>query len=133
MDISKVSKVLSIPCNDKTFFRWWFELLKPVHHLTDRESDVIAAFVKKRYELSQSITDTKLLDEVLMQEKYKKEVREEAGVSAAFFQVIMGKLRQNKVIKDGKINPLYLPPLKGNKVVCLTFVLKINGAEGSNK
>lgn len=126
MDISKVSKVLNIPCTGKNFFRWWFELLKPVHHLTDREADVIAAFVKKRYELSKSITDTKLLDEILMQEKYKREVREEAGVSSAFFQVIMGKLRQNKVIKDGKINPLYLPPLKDGDVACLTFVLKMD-------
>jgi hypothetical protein len=130
--MGKVSKVLSIPCTEKNFFRWWFELLKPVHHLTDRESDVIAVFVKKRFELSQSITDPKLLDEILMQEKYKREVREEAGVSAAFFQVIMGKLRQNNVIKDGKINPKYLPPLKDGNITCLTFVLKMNEAKGSN-
>lgn len=131
MDISKVSKVLNIPCTGQNFFRWWFELLKPVHHLTDRESDVIAAFVKKRYELSKSITDNNLLDDILMQEKYKREVRQEAGVSAAFFQIIMGKLRQNNVIKEGKINPLYLPPLKEGNLACLTFVLRMNEAEGS--
>lgn len=126
MDISKVGKVVQIPCDGK-FFRWWFEVLKPVHHLTNRESDVIAAFVQKRYELSKAISDTKLLDEVLMQEKYKKEVRIEAGVSAEFFQVIMGKLKRNGVIVDGKINPRYIPPIKeGANTVCLSFVFKLD-------
>ena len=44
-----------------------------------------------------------------MNEDTKKKVREECNISPAHFQVIMGKLRKNKVIIDGKINPKFIP------------------------
>ena len=133
MDISKVTKVINLPCTSDTFFRWWFEVLKPVHHLTNKEADVIAAFVKLRYDLSHSITDPDLLDDVVMQEKCKKEVRKMTGVSCAFFQVVMSKLRQAGVIKNGKINPLYIPPLNEDGVVCLTYLMKIDDTKRNNQ
>lgn len=125
MDIKDIGKkIVIVPCRDN-FFRWWFEILKPIHHLTNRESDVIAAFVEKRFELSKSITDPDILDSVLMQESCKKEIREMAMVTPAFFQVIMGKLKKNDVIKDGKINPKYIPPLKVTGDNCaLIFLFK---------
>ena len=44
-----------------------------------------------------------------MSEDTKKKVREECEITLPHFQVIMGKLRKNKVIVDGKINPRYIP------------------------
>ena len=44
-----------------------------------------------------------------MSEDTKKKVREESNISLAHFQVIMGKLRRNKVIIDNKINPRFIP------------------------
>ena len=102
--------VISIPTSlDKDFFRYWFEFLQPFHNLTNREIDVITAFVKQRYQLSKVIKDDNILDKVIMSEDTKKKVREECDISLPHFQVIMGKLRKNKVIIDGKINPRYIP------------------------
>ena len=42
-------------------------------------------------------------------EDIKKKVREESNISLAHFQVIMGKLRRNKVIIDNRINPRFIP------------------------
>ena len=41
--------VIALPTSleDGNFFRLWVEFLKPLHHLTDREMDVITAFLKK--------------------------------------------------------------------------------------
>lgn len=106
----QVDSIVRIPCKvDGKFFRYWFEFLKPFHNLTEREMDVITSFVKQRYELSKVIKDNEILDKVTMSEDIKKKVREECDISLPHFQVIMGKLRKNKVIFDGKINPRYIP------------------------
>lgn len=109
----QVDSIVRIPCkvNDK-FFRYWFKFLTPFHNLTEREMDVITSFVKQRYELSKVIKDDTILDKVTMSEDTKKKVREECNISLPHFQVIMGKLRKNKVIIEGKINPRYIPSLK---------------------
>lgn len=109
----QVDSIVRIPCKvDGKFFRYWFEFLQPFHNLTDRETDIITAFVKKRYELSKVIKDDEILDKVTMSDDVKREIRDECKVSLPHFQVIMGKLRKNKVIVDGKINPRYIPSLK---------------------
>lgn len=106
----QVDSIVRIPCKvDGKFFRYWFKFLTPFHNLTEREMDVITSFVKQRYELSKVIKDNEILDKVTMSEDTKKKVREECDISLPHFQVIMGKLRKNKVIIDGKINPRYIP------------------------
>lgn len=106
----QVDSIVRIPCKvDGKFFRYWFQFLRPFHNLTEREMDVITSFVKQRYELSKVIKDNEILDKVTMSEDTKKKVREECDISLPHFQVIMGKLRKNKVIIDGKINPRYIP------------------------
>jgi hypothetical protein len=106
----KANNVVRIPCSlDGSFFRYWFLFLKPFHKLTDREIDVITAFVKHRYELSKVIKDDEILDKVVMSEDTKRKVREECNITLPHFQVIMGKLRSSKVIIDGKINPRFIP------------------------
>lgn len=106
----QVDSIVRIPCKvDGKFFRYWFEFLTPFHNLTEREMDVITSLVKQRYKLSKVIKDNEILDKVTMSEDTKKKVREECDISLPHFQVIMGKLRKNKVIIDGKINPRYIP------------------------
>lgn len=108
--MKKPDNIVRIPCSlDKSFFRLWFKFLEPFHELTDREIDVITSFVKQRYELSKVIKDNEILDKVTMSEDTKKKVREECNITLPHFQVIMGKLRKNKVIIDGKINPRFIP------------------------
>ena len=123
-----VNNVVRIPTSiDGKFFRWWFEFLTPYHHLTHREIDVITALVKHRYELSKVISDEVILDKVTMSNDTKRKVREECGITLTHFQVIMGKLRKNKVILGNKINPRFIPNVtedKGNFKLLMLFELK---------
>ena len=108
--MKKANNIIRIPTSlEGKFFKYWFMFLEPFHNLTDREIDIITAFVKKRYELSKVIKDNEILDKVTMSEDTKKKIREECNISLPHFQVIMGKLRKNKVIVDGKINPRFIP------------------------
>ena len=112
MEVRKADKIIRIPTSTSNqFFRYWFEFMKPFHKLTGREMDVIICLTKHRYELSKVILDNDILDKVTMSEDTKTKVREECGITLPHFQVILGKLRKNKVIIDDRINPKFIPNL----------------------
>lgn len=125
--MGKMNNVIRIPTSLSTsFFRFWFEFLRPFHNLTDREMQVASSLLKRRYELSKVIQDEVILDKVVMSEDTKKVVREECNISLPHFQVIMGKLRKNKVILEGKINPRFIPNIteeQGSFRLLLNFEL----------
>lgn len=91
------------------FFRIWLEFLRPFHKLTERETDVMAAFLKERFELSKVVSDQEILNRLTMSEDTKRKVREACNISQAHFQVIMTKLKKGKMIDNGKINPKFIP------------------------
>lgn len=97
---------------DGKFFRIWLEFLRPFHKLTERETDVMAAFLKERFELSKVVSDQEILDKLTMSEDTKKKVREACNISQAHFQVIMTKLKKSKMIDNGKINPKFIPKVE---------------------
>lgn len=117
--------VLNSPLNKK-FFRMWLEFLKPFHKLTDRETDVLASFLKERYFLGKKINDPELLDKILMSEDTKKRVREDCNMSSTHFQVIMTKLKKSRLIENGKISPKFIPKIdnENNFQLLLSFNLQ---------
>ena len=128
-NLNRPNSVLRIPCSlSGSFFRYWFMFLRPFHKLTNREIDVITAFVKHRYELSKVIKDDVILDKVTMSEDAKKQVREECGIAFQHFQVIMSNLRKNKVIENGKINPKFIPNItEENGMFKLMLLFDLSG------
>ena len=94
------------------FFRMWLEFLRPFHKLTERETDIMAAFLKQRYELSKVVSDQDILNKLTMSDDTKKKIREECNISQAHFQVIMTKLKKSKMIENGNINPRFIPRIK---------------------
>jgi hypothetical protein len=112
----KLDSVIRIQSSLKdSFFKYWFEFLRPFHNLTNRELEVIACFAKHRYELSKVISDESVLDKVLMSEDTKRQIREECSVTQAHFPVIMSELRKKGVIEDNKINPKFIPNIRDTK------------------
>lgn len=111
--MNKPNNIVKVPATiGIDLFKKWFIFLKPFHGLTDREIDIIACFAKERYELSKAISDEALLDKVVMNDDTKRKVREECKVTLPHFQVIMSKLKKEKVIVDNKLNPHYIPNFK---------------------
>lgn len=110
---SQVNDVIRVPCTiDDNFFKFFFTIMKPYHGLSSREIDVLSLLVRKRYYLSKVISDPKILDKVVMDEDTRKEIREQLGMSSQHLLVILNKLKANGILKDGKINPKFIPSLK---------------------
>lgn len=112
--LSKPNNVITIPAklDSIEFFKWWCVFLRPFIKLTDRETDVIASFLKQRYELSKDISNPALLDNVVMGEDSKRKVMEECGISLQHFYVVMSNLRKNRIIVNNVINPRLIPNIR---------------------
>lgn len=125
---SRIDNVIRIPTSlQGRFFRYWIDFLQPFHHLTSRESDVITAFLKARYDLSKKISDEEILDRVVMSDEVKTKIREECGISLPHFQVIIGKLKKTGIIENNKINSKFIPNIRnegGTFKLLLLFDLK---------
>jgi hypothetical protein len=74
--------------------------------------DVIACFLKHRWELSKSISDPALLDKIVMSEDARKKVIKECNISLPHFYVIMSNLKKSKIIVDNVINPRLIPNIR---------------------
>lgn len=126
--MESVTNIIKIDSNsrlnmspDGDFFRVWVEFLKPIHNLTNKEMDVLAAFLKKRYELGKVITDADVLDNVLMGENTKKQIREEQGIKTKHFQVIMCKFRKKGVIVNNRIFLNLIPTITEEGVGLMVY------------
>lgn len=122
--INRPNNVARVPCSlSDSFFKYWFMFWEPFHKLTKREIDVAASLVKTRYELSKVVKDEAILDKLIMSEDVKKKVREECNIQTQHFQVIMSNLRKHQVIKNGKINPIFIPRIReGENTLQLVFL-----------
>lgn len=108
----KPDGAIRIPVSlEGNFFLRWLEFLEPVHKLTKRETELFAALLQARYELSKVILDDDLLDKLVMGTDTKLKIMEKCGFSAAHYQAILGSLRKNKMLFNEKINKKFIPQL----------------------
>jgi hypothetical protein len=111
--LPKPNNIVTIPASlSSDFFKKWCVFLRPLINLTDREMDVIACFLKHRWELSKSISDPALLDKIVMSEDARKKVIKECNISLPHFYVIMSNLKKSKIIVDNVINPRLIPNIR---------------------
>ena len=111
--LPKPNNIVTIPTTlDNGFFKWWCTFLRPFINLTEREIDVVASFLKQRYELSKHISDPALLDTMVMNESTRKKVLEDCNITLQHFYVVMSNLRKNKVIINDALNPRLIPNIR---------------------
>ena len=105
------------------FFKWWCILLRPFINLTNREIDVIASFLKQRWELSKSISDPTILDSMVMSETIKGKVIEECQMTQQHFYVVMSNLRKNNIIVHNTLNPRLVPNIRKDDNGCFQLLI----------
>lgn len=111
--LPKPNNIITIPTDlNDGFFKWWCTFLKPFINLTNRETDVIASFLKQRWELSKYISDPTILDSMVMSEDTKKKVIEDCNITLQHFYVVMSNLRKNNVIINDTVNPRLIPNIR---------------------
>lgn len=112
--VPEVDNIIPLSTTLHDFFKKWLEFSRPLHNLTEREQDVVAAFLRHRHILMKKISDPKIVEQVLFSEQTKKDIMKEENLSVAHFQVIMGKLRKAGIINNNTLNPRIIPLLKEN-------------------
>lgn len=105
------------------FFKWWCIFLRPFISLTNREIDVVASFLKQRWELSQKTSDPAILDTMVMSEMTKNKVIEECGITQSHFYVVMSNLRKSKVIEGDTLNPRLIPNIRKDDNGCFQLLI----------
>lgn len=109
----KPNQIIVVPTSlGSDFFRWWCVFLRPFIKLTDREIDVLACLLKHRYVLSNSISDSTILDSYLMSPDTHEKIIKECNISLKHFYVILSKLRKYKAITGNIINPKIIPNVR---------------------
>lgn len=107
------NNMITVPTSPETdFFKWWCVFLRPFVNLTNREIDVIASFLKQRWELSKSISDPAILDNMVMNNNTIKKVIDDCKITQQHFYVVMSNLRKNNIIVNNVINPRLIPNVK---------------------
>ena len=105
----KTNSLIPLKCTEDSFFRLWVEFLAPFHKLTTKERDVAARIIAQYIKLRKNISDPAVLEEVLWSQTSRKDMRESLGMSSAYFQMVLGKLREVGMITQGGVHPKYIP------------------------
>ena len=123
--LNKPNNVVTVPVTSDgiSFFRWWCVFLKPFINLTKRETDVIAEFLRQRWELSKVISDPAVLDTMLMSDETKRKIMEACNITQQHFYVVMSNLRKNRVITGNIINPRLIPNMRQDDNGCFQLLI----------
>lgn len=105
----KPNNVFLVSCTDTSFYRSWMEFLTPYHKLSAREKDVAARLLMQYFRFRDSVDDEDVLRDLLWSKKSKTDIKTSLGMSQAYFQLVLTKLKAVGFIKDGVINPRFLP------------------------
>ena len=105
------NNVIRIPSNLKTnFFRYWVEFLTPIHHLNNKEKDVLAILIKNKFELSQRTNDAEIINKMLFDRDLANENAKQIGMSKVFYKAVISSLRSKGIIENKtEINKKLLP------------------------
>lgn len=116
MESSDLNNFIKVPVSLQTsFFRYWVEFLRPIHHLSPAEMQILACLLRERYFLSKKVTDPAILDSVVFSTEIRKKILAECEISNVFLSTKLGKFRKEGIIKDGRIHPKLIPNLKEEK------------------
>lgn len=123
-NLLKPNNIVTVPTSlGLEFFKWWCVFLRPFINLTNREIDVIANFLKQRWELSKSTDDPTILDTMMMSEATKSKVIKECNITQQHFYVVMSNLRKNNVIVNNTINPRLIPNIRKDDNGCFRLLV----------
>lgn len=109
ISIAPISTTLSF--GDMNFFKLWLEFLRPLHRLPNREMMVLAALLKRRFELSRTIMDEETLDKVLFTNEVKKGIASSLEISSNNLQSVLTNLRKVGIITNNTINKRFIPSM----------------------
>lgn len=107
-----MDSIIAVPTSlNGKFFRYWFEFLRPIHKLKDREMDVMSLLLLERFRLAEVIKDEELLDRNLFSKETKHIIAEKCNMNLKCLDTTLTQLRKAKMILNNRINPKFIPAI----------------------
>ena len=106
---------------DGDFFRAWVDFHRPIHELTPREMDVLAAFLKKRWELGKKNKDDESLDRDLMSEEVRTQIANECNMKMRHLRVTLSAFRKRGILVNEKFITTLLPTITKDGVGLMIY------------
>ena len=124
---SDLNNFIPVPVSLQSFFKYWVEFLRPIHHLSPAEMQILSCLLRERYFLSKKVNDDAILDNIVFSTEIRRKILAECEISNVFLSTKLGKFRKEGIIENGRINPRLIPNLKeetGNFKLLLFFKFK---------
>ena len=112
-------------------FKMWILITKGFHQLTTKEAELFALLLLKWHEYSSKIKDDELLNDFITSVKARKEYKEFLGYDKESAIInLFSRLKAKGVMKNGKINPVYIPKLSEDfKSFEIKFLVNIKSSD----
>lgn len=113
-------KVMTV---DKNLISYWLMFINPFFSLSPKEMFLLRALVDSYINISKSCKDEALINQLLFSTENRKKLKSELSITDNYFDVLLNKLREHKVISDNKIILPILPKITedGNFNLIITF------------
>lgn len=133
-DITHPNNVMVVPTHSKKdFFKWWCVFMRPFINLSNREIDVVSSLLEQRWELSQTISDSHILDTLMMSEGVRKKVLDGCHITLQNYYVVIGNLKKRKVIINNAFNPKLIPNIRSTDNGCFKLTIAFKETEGGQQ
>ncbi|MDR0890616.1 MAG: hypothetical protein LBM05_00600 [Endomicrobium sp.] len=128
MNDNNINKTFNLkPVDFRQFFVYWVNFIKPYHNLSEKCMNVFAELLYQRYLFSQSISDSNLLEEIVMNVSTKNKIAKHFNITNNNLNLIYRRISAQGVIKNNRINPLFIPPIeKDKKSFKLLFIFNVD-------
>lgn len=108
--MGKNTSIVRIPSSiNGKFFKFWLEFLKPLHKLTNKETEFLAEMLKQRFLITKIVKDDEMVDTLLFSDEIKSRVMGSCGISSPHFNVLLTGVRKAGIIVNNKINKKFIP------------------------
>lgn len=122
----KNSKIVTINTDLKKLMKYWLKFTEPFHGLTQQQQKLIALLLYYYFDYKQVIKSEKVVWKMVFDYDTKMKIKEELDNLPDYtLQNLLSILRKKEVIKNNKINHIYIPNLELN-AKDFTIVYKFN-------
>lgn len=120
-------KIMNV--SNKPIFNWLrlVNLTLP-EEMSYKEIWLLSELLKRYIKISETVSDDNQINQLLFSQSSRKTIKEEIGISDNYFDVLLNKLRNHKVIVDNTIVKSIIPPLN-NKEFILLIAFKEDGKQ----
>jgi hypothetical protein len=117
----------AITAGKRRIFEYWLEFLRPYHKLQPKEMKALSLMLYYRSELSESVNNEDLINQLLFSTRVRKSIREELGnMGPKVFNNLLTSLRRKGVLSIDNIILPALIPIMTEDGFQLTLNFKIN-------